>query len=991
MPIDDFTRARIPIAKSGFWRVEDVAGWIASGRAPTWAALGALGALVVESRARDAASFIRWQLRSDVERVLARLFAGPPERPRRIPWSIGPFIDGAGSLRPLGSNVDPDRLASAWLAAIGHASTWQPHAVATLEVEGDRLTLGALELLLEVLAPRHAPTAAVVVDQHLGSGGDFRWPIRVAFTGATPKKDLRARIERYLEDNHRWVSDLVEFVDPSGPHEAVDLLIASGSLDKTIDRLNGVRHGIDAHTLVVVGAVGEASAMTPRDLGRALEPSVDPWAVAVVDVPDRRIEAWFVELIRHLSQDLSLEHALRVMASRNETGLPFVVAESRALATMNVRSAAERAIEALPKAHRAAPVILPDVARAILAPGRWARSTLLEAVRERDAFDQERRGAFATSALNRWREMRERTLATQLARAEPPDRREVTNERKAKPIPPRYLQAALFHAHGQSTPPVVQPLEPAQEYVLRVRVGKPSARWARGAIPAPLADVQRDQRRHRLRVTYDPLDGKTQPTTRTIDLPLAGNSSVCQFDVTTSTTGALRGRLILSFRNRVLQTALVTATTMRVEIEIETVVRPGLTGLSTRRAFDIAFVHNHVPSGATHVTALAGTWTPSRRVDLDISIEAIRGFLTDAAKQARRHTGLASQPTVGLLVDLARQGFNLRKLVITEGDPDGLGDPATSRRVQVVSVEAGALFPVEIFYDYPPPQVGAALCPNAMTALDAGRCDADEYHGTPAGSGEINVVCPAGFWSMNRVIERYASPRKLIPDLLGYDYGVRSEPLGARDVLGDLSDALFAWSNLVSSTDAKTVVTALSTLLDGTSTTASTWDEWLKRIKASGPGLLVLLSHTDVIQARRDSALVIATSDRCYATTFGRSFVREALRPDATPDERPGPVVLLLGCDTTHAWSQYQSFVSLFRENHAALVIGTVGSVAARHAPTVAVKLIEQLASRASGGATAPADAIGDVMLTARQQLLKSGEVMALALSSYGDADWRLN
>lgn len=989
------TQERPALARSASRRLEDIADWIGGGAGPAWAALGALGALVAASRARDIATFRRWLAKDDIAAILAGLFDGPPDRPRRIPWSIDPFIDPSGLLQPLNLlKPDRDRLASGWLSAIQYAETWHPRAVATLEVDGDRLTLGDLELLLETLAPREAPIAAVVADSRLGSGGDFRWPIRIALTGATPKQDIGARLTAYFERNHHWVTGMVEFVTPSGPHEAVDILIASGSLDQTINRLDTVRHGIDAHTLLVLGGLGDASGMTTVDLRGALESSVDPWALAVVDVPDHRIEAWFTDLIRELSHDLTLEHGLRVMAIRNETGLPFIVAEPRALATMSARAAAERAIDALPRAEPGGLIVLPNIIPAAFLGGRWLREQLLQAIGEPDAFLEERRWASATSTLNRWMDkVHERFAAGHRSFAEPPDdQANIGVEPEAMPVRPRFLQAAVARPGDPNADAIVEPLEPSTPYVLNVRVGEPAAGWAQGDTPAPLAALERDGRRHRLRVVLDPLDGKTQPQERRIDLPPTGDSSTCHFEVLSSTSGTLRGRLILAFRDRVLQTALVTAATKGAEIEIETVVRPGLAGLSTRRAFDIALVHNHVPGGGTHVTALAGRWTTARAVDLDQSIEAIRGFLTDAAKRARRHSGLGSQPTIELLVDLARHGFSLRKLIIPEDDPDGLGDPGRTRRVQVVSAEAEAFFPVEIFYDFVPPRPdGATLCRNAVNALGTGRCDPATYHGVPARNGTIDVVCPAGFWSMNRVIERYASPKQVIPNLEGHDFGVRSEPVGSRDVLGGLSDALFARSNLVTSKDAQAVVTALSKLPNGTPQTAATWDKWLELIEASGPGLLVLLSHTDVIRARRDSALVIAASDRCYATTFGRSFVREAVRPDASPDDRPGPVVFLLGCDTTHTWSQYQSFVTLFRENHAALVIGTVGSVAARHAPSVAVKLIEHLAARAVPGAAAPAETIGDILLTARQQLLINGEIMALALSSYGDADWRLS
>jgi hypothetical protein len=98
--------------------------------------------------------------------------------------------------------------------------------------------------------------------------------------------------------------------------------------------------------------------------------------------------------------------------------------------------------------------------------------------------------------------------------------------------------------------------------------------------------------------------------------------------------------------------------------------------------------------------------------------------------------------------------------------------------------------------------------------------------------------------------------------------------------------------------------------------------------------------------------------------------------------------VLLLGCDTARAWTEYQSWVVRFKSHGAEIVVGTIATVAAKHAAHVARRLVGLLAfARPAGrGAVGPV-AFGEVLLRARQSLLADGEVMSLALTSYGDSD----
>jgi hypothetical protein len=100
-------------------------------------------------------------------------------------------------------------------------------------------------------------------------------------------------------------------------------------------------------------------------------------------------------------------------------------------------------------------------------------------------------------------------------------------------------------------------------------------------------------------------------------------------------------------------------------------------------------------------------------------------------------------------------------------------------------------------------------------------------------------------------------------------------------------------------------------------------------------------------------------------------------------------VVLLLGCDTAVNELGFQTFVAQFREQGAAVVIGTIVSVLGRNAAPVAQALVRDLAT-ASRSKRASSTTFGEVMAASRRRLLAGGELMALCLTAYGDADWVL-
>jgi hypothetical protein len=969
------------------------------------AALCALGALLAASGPTLPKRVRRRATPREVAAQVRSLLKGPVEQVRRVPWSIAPLLDKRGEIASLdGPGLDPETLADAWIAVIAGTKVWNRSAVATLEIDPTRFDLASLESLTTWLGPTGAEFGAFVTERGLGTGAYFQWPMRVAVAPGPESSALRDRLYAFAEAEHDWVNTLVEFTDPKGPNERCELLLAPWPLDETIERLDQVRHGIDASCLIALRGPGGATSMTTQDLKNAIESSVDPWAVCLVDVDDRDLGPWFTELVRQLSHDLTIDQALRVAAY--SASAPLVIADPDALWRMGVRATAIRAVRALPTV-RGAYVDLPPLRGFPHGAGRHPRASVIRGVQRSGAFDFEDSGARGTSDLGRYLEEDLGVAAEPPERSESsrslgsPGRIDETVERSVRraarrpkgPRPTkleqRYLLGQVLRRRGRAPEErVTGRLVPLTDYILDIRIGEPDPEWIQADRPIPPDVIPRDGQRHKLRVVFDP-GGRAKPSSATIELPATGTSTTCRFGFRSSNVGRLNGRLTVLFRNRVLQTALATSDD-GFRIKIESVVRPGLVDLSPRRAFDLAFVHNHDGDGNTSVTAMSDGWVakvPPRQ--LSTPIDLIRRLLTDAATNARAHTGLTSKATVTLMFKLARHGRMLRNLVVPPGDPEHLGDPTASPYVQVVSADPSAIFPVELFYDFPTPNLPPTLCPNAANALSVGRCDPAKYHGAPSPNGTIPVVCPAGFWSMNRVIERYASPRDLIPDLVGHDFLVRSEPIGNRNHLGDLSNALFAYSDLVEKQDAKMVSDALAAATNGKARAVDTWTAWLDSIKSEGPGLLVLLSHTDQDKELLETALIISRKEECRSGEFGRLYVRDEKFPDNSDDTRPGPLVFLLGCDTARVLTEYQSFVVLFRENHAALVVGTVASVAARHAPSVAAKLVQELAARTAAGAARRAEAFGDVLLSARRQLLSDGEVMALCLTSYGDADWR--
>lgn len=946
------------------------------GPAPVGEALAGLGVALAALRPERTGDRVSARRGREVLARLARnLETDGPSREVRIPWTLDPILDDGSPSAAYLDSYSPLDLALLW----GQVSTsWR---LAGIEILPGRLSLESLAWVAGVLGDPAVGVPPFVGAPRLGTSNEFRWPIRVGFLSDPASRALARVLERHAQVDRGWLGELLDFVYPTGPDQTCDLLVVPGTLGQAIERVSAVPHGVDAACLVVLGGLGSASRESVDELRASLLEPIDPSAIAIVNVDREWRREWFVDLIRELSHDGSIDQAIRIATPRDGRVAPLVIADPESLDRMRVRVAATAAVETMREANGGGGVELSaDVAVSFgLPPGIVPRTVVLDRITDSDAFFRESDGATATSRINRAAAPRPQLLAE-----------------------PRWIQARVSHrTAGRNEEAQSGSLRPRTRYVLDFRIGPEDRDWLAAGEAFPPDAVPRDGKWHLLRVVFES-DGRRRPMIGTVELPPEGASSSCRFAFRTASGTTYRGRLIVQFRNRVVQTAILTAglskrastnPEAKLRLDIESVLRPGLADLSSRTAFDLAVVHNHDSDGRPSATTLAGDWARKINMDrIETLSSTIKRLLDRVAAAPGSYSMLSDQASTELLYALALNGVDLRKTIFSQGLPPEFTADGRVPRIQIVAADPNAFFPIEFLYDFPPPST-PALCANAKEALTRGHCDPIRFHGPMAPNGTIPVVCPVGFWSMSRVIERHLTPDEWVPSLIGYNFGLRSEPVTGRDRLGGLTSALFACSDRVAEADAKSVEARLKAATNNGSARVTSWDDWVSKVAEVAPDVLLLLAHTDRDIVSDQSGLSIEQGDVCLAGILNETYVRLDT-PPALKD-KPGPIVLLLGCDTARPWLEYQSFVVRFRNNRASLVVGTVATVPASHAANVARRVVQELQrslkglSAPGGGAgTAKPAAFGDILLSARRRILASGEVVGMCLTSYGDADW---
>ena len=305
-----------------------------------------------------------------------------------------------------------------------------------------------------------------------------------------------------------------------------------------------------------------------------------------------------------------------------------------------------------------------------------------------------------------------------------------------------------------------------------------------------------------------------------------------------------------------------------------------------------------------------------------------------------------------------------------------------SETIQFVNLDDSDIVPIEYVYDRGYPKKGATLCEGFRDSEDwneifaAGKCSCSNEPGK-----ESTTICPMGFWSLSKIIERQS--------------GSRGEPVSAANGLSQPSEetpaiplarnAMLAAAPNVRKEDIKSIEDMLDSTYPDRYKYANGWNEWKAEIEESSPRLLILLPHHGApVGGDRDfleiSSATPEDDGKLFSGTLNESCVSK------NPGE-PGPIVLLLGCETAQSGLlPYSTFARKFLANRASIVVGTQSTVLGRHAAQVANEFIRQLLPSAGKG-----ESFGRVMRDVRRKMFASGYLMSLTLVCFGDADWKLD
>jgi len=321
-----------------------------------------------------------------------------------------------------------------------------------------------------------------------------------------------------------------------------------------------------------------------------------------------------------------------------------------------------------------------------------------------------------------------------------------------------------------------------------------------------------------------------------------------------------------------------------------------------------------------------------------------------------------------LLRDMARHGAGLyNQLAATKGFVD------PGERIQLLNYEPNTYVPLEFVYDRGYPVSNAQLCVDGLEALrsDTGACPVCIAPARDEERANAPVICPYGFWSIRKVIER-------VPPGVS---GTVSTPSAVRRGLPVLDSVAFASSHLVPEQERRATHEALEQSFERLFL-ADDWSQWREAMKQR-PALLLLMPHHG-IQAKLDYLEIGAES---LPEDLGKLSRAQLLKEYVNIDGRdPGPIVLLLGCQTAAKTDTgYVQITRLIQELHASIVLGTLAEILGRHAGPVARELVAELVAITDTQAD-----FGTIMRRVRRRMLARGYLMALCLVALGDAEWRL-
>ena len=452
-------------------------------------------------------------------------------------------------------------------------------------------------------------------------------------------------------------------------------------------------------------------------------------------------------------------------------------------------------------------------------------------------------------------------------------------------------------------------------------------------------------------------------------VPDRGASSECVLDLGVPPPGVQRVTILVFSQTGLVQTAtLIGETTDGVPgaplaLMIDPSLWPQMGAPKPTLLADAAGVLAAVPAGDGYDVSSAGDledW--SNRVFEDLEMD-VQGLWADSR-------GLDSPETVEIMRKVARAGVTAREILFERLAPSVREQLSGDGPLQLIVRDPASDVPLELFYDAATPDRDAVLCPGAAESLRTGSCPHCRE------SGGAGFVCPMGFWGLRRVIGR-----KVVDPELGGTQPLRlsATSAGEHRTLAAMDVALVARSARVQAQSAEVLIGALRQA-DVEVAVADNWREWSMKVSGQRPpALLIAMPHVD--QTGLEPRMEIG-DDELERIDISAQYV---CFPPAT-DERPGPVVLLLGCETANAKVAHRTMTSRFLTLGAAIVLGTRMPVIAEAAPAVGAAIVRSLLTLGDGDVE-----FGEAVRSARCQLVAEGNLVALALVALGDGGWHVS
>ncbi len=443
-----------------------------------------------------------------------------------------------------------------------------------------------------------------------------------------------------------------------------------------------------------------------------------------------------------------------------------------------------------------------------------------------------------------------------------------------------------------------------------------------------------------------------------LDLPARGDTGWCTFDVVAPVGAQQFDLVVVVYHDNALQVGVVSGPIVATAADLPAV---------------LAWTFNLGSAGDFG----GGSPTPAILVDdaafarLDLGPGMLSPTAVTAGKARMRQRILqaleaeTSRPKLAklspVLADLAIDGRLMRDQLLGAG-PSSFD---TAERVRVASIEAGDPLPLEALYDH------AAPVDNTVKLCQPARDGAATCTLSCADRNNAQVVCPFGFWGISKSIERVRAPRP----------AAEARPM-ATSSLAITSSALVGICERASNKNtsaARKILKAFRGLVGRANLDdVWTWDDW-DRAVASSPRLLALVTHTEQADGRP-------------ALEIGPGVLRPIHQVTAATinptGANPGPLVLLLGCDTAHLETAYTDLVDRIHAVGAEIVVAVQTPVRGAQVAELVDAMVEALRNQVSAPGT---KRMGEVLRATRHQLLLEGRIAGLAVVSTGDGGIELS